>query len=256
MEFFDSHCHLDHVEFDDDRDAMIARAKAAGVTRMLTIGPSDGIESSRRAIALARQHDGVWATAGIHPHDVARDFSFDELRALAQEPEVVAVGEIGLDFYRDWSPYDLQEKFFRLQIELALEVKKPLIIHSRSAGAQCIQILREHHAEDAGGVFHCYAEDAAFARELRDLNFSVSFPGSLTFKNAAALREIAAAIPIDQILIETDAPFMAPVPHRGKRCESAYLPKVAEQLAALKGLSVEEVAAQTTRNAMKRFRVS
>ncbi len=255
MELFDSHTHLDHADYDDDRDVMIARAQAAGVTRMISVGPSDGIASSERAIALAKTHDRIWATVGIHPHDVAKEFTYDALLILAQEEKVVAIGETGLDFYRDWSPFDLQEKHFRLHIELAQEVKKPLIIHSREAGPQCLKILKSMQANLLGGVFHCYSEDAAFAKELVEMNFLVSFPGSLTFKNAHALRETAKAIPLEQILIETDAPFMAPVPYRGKRCESAFLVETAKTLAAIKGLSLEEVAAATTANAMRVFRL-
>ena len=253
MEFFDSHTHLDHPDFDADREETISRAKSAGVTRMITVGPSDGIASSHRAVALARKHEGIWATAGIHPHDVAGEFSYDELRSLAGEPEVVAFGEIGLDFYRDWSPFDLQEKHFHLQLELAVEIGKPLIIHSRNAGEQCLRILAEHHAERLGGVFHCFSEDAVFAGKLADLNFLVSFPGSLTFRNAHAIRKAAEEIPLDQILIETDAPFLAPVPYRGKRCESSFIRETAMVLAQIRGISLEEAASATTENAMKLF---
>lgn len=255
IELCDSHAHLDSREFDNDREQVIARAREAGVTRILAVGPSDGIESSRRAVALARSHEGISASVGIHPHDVARPFSYDELRELARDEKVVAFGEIGLDFYRDWSPFDLQEEHFRRQIELALEIKKPLIIHSREAGEKCLAVLKEYGAAKLGGVFHCYSEDAAFARKLADMNFLISFPGSLTFKNAHSTRDAAKAIPLDQILIETDAPFLAPVPYRGKRCESAFVLETAKVLAQVKGLSLEDVAAATTKNAMALFRI-
>ncbi len=256
LELCDSHAHIDSREFDTDREEVIARARDTGVTRIIAVGPSDGIESSRRAAALARTHEGIWAAVGIHPHDVAGAFSCDELRELAMDEKVVALGETGLDFYRDWSPFDLQEKHFRRQIELALEIKKPLIIHSRQAGEKCLAILKEHHAENVGGVFHCYSEDAAFARKLADINFLVSFPGAITFKNARSTREAAKAIPLDQILIETDAPFLAPAPYRGKRCESAFILETAKTLAQVKGLPLEEVAAETTKNAVKLFRLA
>jgi len=255
LEFCDSHAHLDSAEFDADREEMISRAKRAGVTRLIAVGPSDGNESSKRAIALAKSHEGIWATVGIHPHDVARPFSYDELRELAKEEKVVAFGEIGLDFYRDWSPFYLQEEHFRRQVELAIELKKPVIIHSREAGEKCLAILKEHGAQEVGGVFHCYSEDAAFAKKIAEMNFLVSFPGSLTFKNAHSTREAAKAIPLDQILIETDAPFLSPVPYRGKRCESAFIVETAKALADVKEISLEEVSAETTRNAMRIFRI-
>lgn len=256
MEFFDSHTHIDHVDFDNDREEVILRAKSLGVTRMLTVGPSDGIDSSRRAVAIANSHEGIWASIGIHPHDVEKDFTYDALRALASNEKVVAIGESGLDYFRDWSPFDKQEEHFRLHIELALEIKKPLIIHSREAASQCLKILKSMHADLIGGVFHCYSEDADFAKELASMNFLVSFPGSLTFKNAQALRETASKIPIEQILIETDAPFLSPVPHRGKRCESAYVVETAKCLSQIKGVPLEYIAELTTTNAIRLFGIA
>lgn len=255
MELFDSHTHLDHRDFDEDREEMIARARAAGVTRMLCVGPSDGIESSRRAVNLAETHEGVWASVGIHPHDCNRPFEYSELETLAKHPKVVAFGEIGLDFYRDWCPFDIQEKHFHLQLDLALSIGKPLIIHSRNAGEKCLEILEDRGAEAVGGVFHCYSEDAEFAERIGKMGFLVSFPGSLTFKNAEGLRDVARKLPLDRILIETDAPFLAPVPHRGKRCESAWLLETAKTLASLKGLPIEKVAEITTMNAVRLFRL-
>lgn len=253
LEFVDSHTHLDVPDFDGDREEVIARAKAVGVTRIVTIGPSNGIESSRAAIKLANSHDGIWASVGIHPHDVAKPYEISELQKLSQEPKVVAFGEIGLDFYRNWSPFDLQEEHFRLQLELAKRIKKPLIIHSREAGLKCLEILKEYHVEDLGGVFHCYSEDAEFAKKLRDINFLISIPGSLTFKKAYKLQEAAKETPLEQLMLETDAPFLAPVPYRGKRCESSFLIETAKCLAAIKGISLKEVAETTTANAIRFF---
>jgi TatD DNase family protein len=255
LEFFDSHTHLDSAEFAEDQAAVIERATTAGVTRILTVGASDGFASASRAIALAEQYPFIWASAGIHPHDAETEFDPERLTKLAQHPRVRAVGETGLDFFRDWSPRDLQEKWFRAQIAIAREVQKPIIIHSREAGAACLNILNEESAADVGGVFHCYAEDAEFAKALRDINFLVSFPGTITFKKAESVREAARGIPLEQILIETDAPYMAPTPHRGKRCETAFVVETAKALAEAKSISLEEVAAATTANAIKFFRI-
>lgn len=249
----DSHTHLDNEAFDEDREACIERALAAGVTRMITIGAGQGIESARRAIALAERYPFIWATAGIHPHDTGADFDFSELEALARHPKVVAIGETGLDFFRDWSPVDRQYNYFERQIELALAVHKPLVIHSRQAGEECIRILKEKGAEAVGGVFHCYSENAEFATRLRALGFLVSFPGFITFKKQDEARKVCSAIPLEQIMVETDAPYMAPEPHRGKRCEPSFVVETARQLATLKGVSLEEVAKQTTENTLGLF---
>jgi TatD DNase family protein len=249
----DSHTHLDNEDFDEDREACIERALAAGVTRMITIGAGGGIDSTRRAIALAERYSFIWATAGIHPHDAGEDFDFSELEALARHPKVVAVGETGLDFFRDWAPVERQYSCFERQIEIALNVGKPLVIHSRQAGEECIRILEQKGAKAVGGVFHCYSENAEFATRLRALGFLVSFPGFITFKKQEEARQICSAIPLEQIMIETDAPYMAPEPHRGKRCEPAFVIETARQLATLKGISLEQVAKQTTENALKLF---
>ena len=216
IEFFDSHTHLDSEEFDADREQVIERAQKAGVTRILSVGASDGFESAKRVIALVEKYPFIWASAGIHPHDAETEFNPDYLDELLTHPKVRAVGETGLDFFRDWSPRDLQEKWFRAQIKAAKKVSKPLIIHSREAGNECLAILQEEEAKTVGGVFHCYAEDATFAEKLRKINFLVSFPGTITFKKADNVREAASNIPLEQIMIETDAPYMAPVPYRGK----------------------------------------
>lgn len=253
MNITDSHTHLDSKEFDEDRAAVIERAQMAGVTRMLTIGTGAGLEGAGRAIALAEQYPFIWASAGVHPHDAAHDVDMDLFEKLATHPKVVAIGETGLDFYRDWAPVDKQYERFESQIELAKRVKKPLIIHSRQAGAECLKILQERDAASVGGVFHCFAEDAKFAERLWEIGFYVSFPGLLTFKKAHEVRNICADIPLERILIETDAPYLAPEPHRGKRCEPAFVAQTAKRLAEIKGLSLEEVAAITTENTLKLF---
>lgn len=252
-ELIDSHAHLDADVFDQDRDECVRRANVAGVTRILTVGAGYGAESARRAIALAERHDCVWASIGVHPHDAKLGVEVEELRALAQHPKVVAIGETGLDFCKELSPRADQFEAFERQVVLALEVRKPLIIHSRDAGNDCLALLQRMGAAAVGGVFHCYAEDAAFAGKLREINFRVSFPGTLTFKKAEIVRAVCKDIPLDQILVETDSPYMAPEPHRGKRCEPAFVALTAAHLAQVKGLPLEDVAAITTANTLKLF---
>lgn len=249
----DSHTHLDFEAFDADRAEVVARAEAVGVTRLITIGAGRAMESARAAVHLAHQYPGVFATVGVHPHDAACDYSIGELEELAENPKVVGVGETGLDFYRDWCPVDAQYRAFEVQVDLALRVQKPLIIHSREAGAECLRILQERGAAQVGGVFHCFSEDVDFARQLATMNFLVSFPGTLTFKKAESLRAVARDIPLSQIMVETDAPYMAPTPHRGQRCESAYVVEVARVLAEVKGVSFEECCAQVTSNTERLF---
>jgi TatD DNase family protein len=253
MEIIDTHCHLDSEPFNQDRDEVIARAVAAGVTRMVTIGTGQGLEGASRAIALAEARPMVWATVGVHPHNANTTLDLTPLEKLASHNKVVAVGETGLDFFRDWAPVDAQHVVFEAQIAIARRVKKPLVIHSRNAGAASLETLIKHGAGDVGGVFHCFSEDAAFATRLREINFRVSFPGQLTFKKANEVREVCKAVPLDQILVETDSPYLAPEPHRGKRCEPAYVVETARMLAQIKGLSLEEVAAITTTNALQLF---
>lgn len=255
VQLFDSHTHLDADVFAEDRDEIIARARAAGVDYMLSVGAGYGIQGATRAIALAEQYPFIWASAGVHPHDAKEPLQIEQLREYARHPRVVAIGETGLDFYRDWAPREDQYEWFLAQISLALELKKPLIIHSREAGEECLSELEKEGAAAIGGVFHCYAEDASFAARLREINFLVSFPGSITFKNAGSLRQTIKEIPIEQIMLETDAPYMAPVPYRGKRCESSFLIETAKVLAEIKEISLEECAAVTTQNAVKLFSI-
>lgn len=253
FELIDSHAHLDAEAFDADRDECVARALAAGVTRILTVGAGYGPVSAHRAIALAEKHSQVWASVGLHPHDASHGTNAAELRSLAAHPKVVAIGETGLDFFKELSPRAAQQEAFELQIDIALEAKKPIIIHSRDAGEECIATLERKGASAVGGVFHCYAEDAAFAVRLRKINFLVSFPGTLTFKKAENVRAVCRDIPLDQIMVETDSPYMAPEPNRGKRCEPAFVLETARCLAQVKGLPLKEVAAITTSNALRLF---
>jgi TatD DNase family protein len=253
--FVDSHAHLDGPAFDEDRELVLERARAAGIAFIVNIGATDGLAGAQRSIELAQRYDWIWCSVGIHPHDSGANLDFQKIRRLAAHPKVCAIGETGLDFFRDWAPVAEQERYFDLQIELACEVQKPIIIHSREAGPQCLARLTGSGIEQVGGVFHCYSESVAFAETLASMNFYVSFPGSLTFPKASALREVAAAIPLEQILLETDSPYLAPVPFRGKRCESAFMIETAKMLAEVKQLSLETVAQQTTNNVRKLFSI-
>lgn len=253
MELIDTHIHLDFDQYDTDRDALFARAHAVSVNRMISIGAGGGIASTKRALALSERYPFVWASVGLHPHDAGHEVTEEEIRTLARSQKVVAIGETGLDFFRDWSPVDMQYKWFAFQIELAKELKKPLIIHSRDAGTECLRMLKEQNAQEVRGVFHCYSEDAAFAAQLREIGFLVSFTGTVTFKKADVLRSIVKEIPLDQIMVETDGPYMAPEPYRGQRSESAHVVQVAQTIAAVKGISFEEVCKATTQNAESLF---
>lgn len=251
--FIDSHVHLNATDFAADLPAVLDRARAAGIEAFLCVGAGYGSDSAASAVALAEQERDIWASVGVHPHDAGKECDEALVRKLATHPRVVAIGETGLDYFRNNSSPEAQERWFRLQIELAREVRKPLIIHSREAAEDCLRILQEMGAADVGGVFHCYSEDASFAQRLAAINFRVSFPGILTFKKSEATRQIARAIPLQQILLETDGPYLAPEPNRGKRCESAMMVATAHMLARLKDLSIEEVGAATSANARALF---
>ena len=251
MEFIDSHTHLDGSQFDKDREETIQRAKDAGLVHIINIGATNGFQGAERSIALIEKHDFLYATAGIHPHDAETAFDIAKLKELVSHPKMRAIGETGLDFFKDWSPRDLQYKWFQAQVELALEMKMPLVIHCRNAASECFEVLQKMGASKVGGVFHCFGEDAAFAKKLEELNFIVSLPGTITFKKATALREAVQEIPLERIMIETDAPYLSPEPLRGKRCESSYVTYTAQKLAEIKNISLEEVARVTTANARK-----
>jgi TatD DNase family protein len=245
----DSHAHLDFQDFDHDRSLVLARARQAGLKWIVSIGSGDGIKSAHQSLKLAMENDFIFSTAGLHPHD-ARLWNAevrDELIHLAQQPRQVAIGEIGLDFAKEYSPREVQEKVFREQLEIALELDKPAVIHSRNAHGESLKILKDSKIKRV--VMHCYSGSAELAQTLVKMGFYISLPGVLTFKNARQLVEVAKDIPLSHLLLETDCPFLAPEPHRGQRNEPAYVRLVADKLAALKGISVEEVGARTTANA-------
>ncbi|HMO01782.1 MAG TPA: TatD family hydrolase [Oligoflexia bacterium] len=255
IEFFDTHCHLNDPQFDQDREEVVKRARTGGVKHILCIGASKGIQSNQKALSIAEKDEFIYASIGIHPNDPANFESIEEIEKLAHHPKVVAIGEAGLDLY--WQQDNLSEqiKIFIKQIALAKKLKKPLIIHSRAAAKECLDILTRENVAEVGGVFHCFSEDQVFAERLAEMGFYVSFPGSLTFKKNELARKVASAIPIFQILLETDAPYLAPQSKRGKRCESADLVEIAEILALCKGLTIKEVAQVTTENAKKLFKL-
>ncbi|WP_447973243.1 TatD family hydrolase [Nitrospira sp. Kam-Ns4a] len=256
----DTHTHLDDARYDEDREAVLARAREAGITALVTIGCD--LASSRAAVALADRYPQVYATVGVHPHEVRQigDDWYDQLRRLAAHPKVVAYGEIGLDYHYNYSPPRLQRDRFREQVCLAKDLGLPIVVHTRAAQDDTIAILREEKADRVGGVFHCFSGDAALARQALDLGFYLSFSGVVTFRNAEPLREIAKTVPLDRMLVETDCPYLTPVPHRGKRNEPAYVRLVAERIADLTrpaGPSpLEEIGRITSENAQRLFQLA
>ncbi len=251
---FDTHCHLDAHNFPEGHGDVLVRARSAGVGRFACVGVGS-LESAKGAIALAKSEPDVVATVGVHPHDAASidDHLFEQMSALGREPEVVAIGEVGLDYHYDHSPRDTQRQVFRRFVALARELEKPLVIHTRSAAADTLAVLEEERARDVGGIIHCFSEDRAFAERALALGFDLSFSGIVTFKSAKAIQEVAAWAPADRIMVETDSPYLAPVPLRGKRCEPAFVVHTARFVAALRGLEFDEFSALTTANAERRF---
>jgi TatD DNase family protein len=253
---FDTHVHLNDKQFSDDLQDVIKRTKAAGVENVVVVGFDRPTIS--RAIELVEEYDFMYAAVGWHPVD-AIDLTEDDLQwieELSRHPKVVAIGEMGLDYHWDKSPKEIQKEVFRKQIRLAKKVKLPIIIHNREATADIMEILKEENAAEVGGIMHCFSGSAETAKECINMNFYISLGGPVTFKNAKKPKEVAEQIPLDRLLIETDCPYLAPHPFRGKRNEPAYVELVAEQIAELKGLSKEEVAAATTANAKKLFNIN
>jgi TatD DNase family protein len=244
----DTHCHLDDPKFDPDRAQVIERALAAGVELMMAIGTGGLLDV---AIQQAERYPFIYATIGVHPHDAAKATSdtFARLRDLAGHPKVLAIGEIGLDYHYDFSPRDVQRSVFQRQLEIAAESAKPIVIHTREAWEDTMaQVASLGACLPHGGIMHCFTGDAAQARQALRLGFHLSFGGVLTFPKAESLREAARIIPEDRLLVETDCPYLAPVPHRGKRNEPAFVVATARRLAEVRGTTLEAIAASTTRN--------
>ncbi len=253
--YFDTHAHLDLPPLCDAEDDVGRRAREAEVTHVVTVGIHP--ESDERAIEIAHRHGGVYAAVGLHPHDASR-WSEDQmarLDRLSRCDKVVAVGETGLDFYRDRSPRDAQRAAFREQVRLARTRNLPVVVHDRDAHDEVLAILAEEKASEVGGIIHCFSGDLAMARRAVGMNFLVSFPGAITYKGSETQAEAVLRLPLEKILIETDSPFLAPVPHRGKTNEPSYVTLVAKRIAEIKGLSVEDVARVTTMNAKRIFRI-
>lgn len=255
----DSHCHLVDSDFDSDREQVIDRARLAGVRYLVVIGTGANYEEMGAALSLAEQHDGIYAAAGIHPHE-ARHFlasSLSELRTFARHPKFLALGEIGLDYHYNYSSREAQKEILIRQLEVTRELKLPVVIHCREAWADLREILRQHWRQAGlSGILHCFTGSREDAFELMEWGFMVSFAGNLTFKNASGLRDVAREIPSDRLLTETDSPYLAPVPHRGKRNEPAYVSEVLRQLASLRGFSEDEMKQQVMENFTRCFNIS
>lgn len=253
--FIDTHVHLNADQYEEDLQQVIERALEAKVEKMVVVGFDR--KTIERAMQLIEDYEFIYAVIGWHPVD-AIDCTEEDLKwieELASHPKVVAIGETGLDYYWDKSPKDVQQELFRKQIHLAQKLKLPIVIHNREATGDVVKILREENAKTVGGIMHCFSGSVETARECIAMNFMISLGGPVTFKNAKTPKEVATEIPLEYLLIETDAPYLAPHPYRGKRNEPSYVPLVAEEIARLKGISVEEVAKATTENAIKFFKL-
>jgi TatD DNase family protein len=253
----DSHAHIQGKEYVGETEAVIARARDAGVEQIIVVGGAGQMSSNTEAVALAESHANLYATIGMHPHDAKRvhEQELRELKKLSAHSKVIAVGETGLDYYYDHSPREVQREVFAQFISLANEIELPLVVHERDAAHEAVDLLRSEGKGKVLGVIHCFTGDYVAARNYLDLGFYLSFTGIITFKNADSLREVVRKVPLDRMLVETDSPYLAPVPHRGKRNEPAYVRQVAETVARIKGVSLEEVAWTTTCNVRELFRI-
>ncbi|WP_283744213.1 TatD family hydrolase [Sideroxydans sp. CL21] len=250
--FIDSHCHLDFPDLIKDIDGILGNMRANRVSHALCV--SVRLEGFPKVLELAEQHDNLFASVGVHPdYELETEPTQAELVRLAQHPKVVAIGETGLDYFRLTGNLDWQRERFRIHIRASKESGKPLIVHTRSAAADTLRIMTEEDAGNVGGVMHCFTENLQIAQAAIDLGFYISFSGIVTFKNAAIIKEVARSIPLEKILIETDSPYLAPTPHRGKTNQPAFVKHVAEEIALLRGISLEEVGETTSRNFRRLF---
>ncbi len=251
----DTHCHLDMISSGEDIGKIVSRAAARGISRIITIGID--LESSKKAIDIAEKHETVYASVGIHPHNVQglQDNSYDELEKLCDNSKVVAYGEIGLDFVKQYAPQHVQLEHYARQIELAKKVGLPLVIHDREAHDEILHILKKEAPFAAAGVMHCFSGDWSLAKQILNLGFLISIPGIVTFTKASTLHEVAQKIPLDKLILETDAPFLTPDPYRGRTNIPEYVLYTAKKVAGLRGITVEEVARSTTDNAQKLFNI-
>ncbi|MGO9403743.1 MAG: TatD family hydrolase, partial [Terriglobales bacterium] len=269
--YVDSHAHLEGKRYDSDREQVLGRAKQNGIEAYLAIGNGDGPDMSDCGIQLAEKYDGkpeyprIWASVGIHPHEasLATEAADSQMLEWARHPKVIAWGEIGLDYFYDHSPREIQKTVFRQQMELALTVKLPIIIHCRpsdnseNAWNDCLAMIAEHwRASGLGGILHCFTGSVEHARRALDMGFMISFAGNITFPKAQSIRDVAQMVPLDRMLIETDSPYLAPIPHRGQRNEPAFVKEVARQIGELRGLPPEEIGSRTAHNFYKFFAVA
>lgn len=263
--FVDSHAHLDGERFDADRELVIARAREAGLSALVAIGNGDGPAQVDCGIRLAEQYDFIYATLGVHPHEarLADESAYQNMERLARHPKVIAWGEIGLDYHYDYSPRDVQKVVFTRQMELAAAAKLPIVIHCRpsdgsdNAWEDCLGLIQERWAPNGiGGILHCFTGNWAQAKRALDMGFMISFAGNVTFPKAQQIRDAALEVPLDRMLIETDSPYLAPVPHRGKRNEPAFVKETARKLGELRGLSMNEVGERTYQNFYKFFKIA
>jgi TatD DNase family protein len=258
MRLIDSHAHIDFPQFADDREAVLDRARAAGVETILAIGSGPGPEKLDAAIPYAEEHDWIYASIGVHPHE-AKDVTpqhLDQLAHLAKHPRVIAWGEIGLDYFYDHSPRDVQDRVFRDQLSLAHQARLPIIIHCRDAWPDTLKVLGEAwRPTGLGGILHCFTSTLEDAQRGLDMGFLISFAGNSTYPKAANIRDVAKALPIENILIETDSPFLAPQGFRGKRNEPAYVAEVAKAIASVRNLSADDIATATTANFQRFFKL-
>jgi TatD DNase family protein len=258
VEIIDSHAHLEFPQFDSDRAEVLARAREAGVRALLAIGSGTGPERLNAALPFAEQNDWIYASVGIHPHEakLATEAHFEHLAELARHPRVIAWGEIGLDYYYDHSPRDVQERVFRRQLGQARAARLPIVIHCRDAWNDCLRLLEEDwRSSGLGGILHCFTGTLEEARRGLDMGFLVSFAGNVTYPRMEPLRQVARELPLDHMLVETDSPFLPPQGHRGKRNEPAFVVEVARTLANVRNLAAEEVAATTAANFRRLFKL-
>ena len=252
---FDTHAHYDDAAFDEDREELIAALPAGGIGTVVNVGAS--LESTKTTLELARRYPYFYGAAGVHPNETGEltERDMEWLKGICREPKIVAVGEIGLDYHWDEPERGVQKKWFVRQLELAREVKLPVIIHSREAAKDTLDLMKGERAEEIGGAIHCFSYGVEMAREYLDMGFFIGIGGVLTFSNGKKLKEVAAYAPLDRIVLETDCPYLAPVPNRGRRNSSLNLPYVAEALAEIKGVTREEIEIQTCRNARRLYRL-
>jgi len=260
--FVDSHCHLDGPRFNSDRDQVIAHAREAGIVNMLAVGTGDGPGTLDCAVKIAQQHDFIYATIGIHPHEakLATDADFAHLEQLSRSRKVIAWGEIGLDYYYDHSPRETQKNVFTRQMEISTAAKLPIVIHCRpsdnsdNAWDDCLALIEQHWKPSGlGGILHCFTGKWQHAKRALDIGFMISFAGNITFPKARQIRDVALQVPLDRMLIETDCPYLAPIPYRGKRNEPAYVKEVARQIGELRGISTEDAGERTSQNFYRFF---